>query len=213
MDVKFAFFRRYGVATLTAIGLLVCAGCGESREEQPKPTNTNTHISTARSLVTPQYLPMFDEAAHEFDVPEIVLIAVGYLESHWQHYTSTEVNPNETYGIMGLNALPKGDSPLEMAAKLISVPIDSLKLNPRTNIRGATALLDEEFVKIHGTSNRDSLMAVTENWRPVLNRYKRFFSEEVSSFYYKRFQVFIDRYPLEATDGSGRLEGIHREKD
>lgn len=89
----------------------------------------------------------FQAAAEEYRVPKELLLAMGYVNSHW------EMPPPETsayqkgdphgwggYGIMALVQNPATDT-LGNAAKLTGLSEDQLKTDRASNIRGGAALL------------------------------------------------------------------------
>ncbi len=103
---------------------------------------------------------MFAAAAHEFGVPEAVLLAVGYNQSRWEHHAGRP-SAGGGYGLMhltdGLVAVedakgladaetarlsPSGKlATLDAAARLLGQSSDALKSDPYQNIRGAAGLL------------------------------------------------------------------------
>lgn len=80
---------------------------------------------------------MFSEAAEEFDVPVALLMAIAHVESNW-----TQIGPSIDfgYGIMHLVSNSYSDT-LEQASALIDVDTETLKVDPRQNIRAGAALL------------------------------------------------------------------------
>ena len=110
---------------------------------------------------------MFAAAAHEFGVPEAVLLAVGYNQSRWEHHAGRP-SAGGGYGLMHLTdglfvvedakgtgeaqtarLSPNGKlATLDAAARLLGQSPDALKTDPYQNIRGAAALL----AQYHGDS-------------------------------------------------------------
>ncbi|HOW89482.1 MAG TPA: N-acetylmuramoyl-L-alanine amidase [Elusimicrobiales bacterium] len=80
---------------------------------------------------------MFRDAAREFNVPQVLLEAIGYLENNW-----IQVGPSvdRGWGVMHLVQNDYCDT-LGEAARLIGSDPQTLKDDPRQNIRGAAALL------------------------------------------------------------------------
>lgn len=103
----------------------------------------------------------FSEAAHEWDVPQEILLAVAYNLSRWEHHDGAP-SSSGGYGFMHLsdpallvNTDAKGDEAttkavtpgasgtvtLDSAAALLRVDRETLKKNPAQNVRGGAALL------------------------------------------------------------------------
>jgi N-acetyl-anhydromuramyl-L-alanine amidase AmpD len=80
---------------------------------------------------------MFQDAAGEFHVPQVLLEAIGYLENNW-----IQIGPSIDRG-WGVMHLVDNDysRTLNEAAELLKVDPQVLKDDPRQNIRGAAALL------------------------------------------------------------------------
>ncbi len=95
----------------------------------------------------------FDEAAHIYNVPVELLMAIGQKENNW-----TQFGPSIDRGWGVMHLVKNGYSTtLSEAAELIALPEDSLIENPRYNILGAAALLSSYYTEV---SSRDSLI----NW-------------------------------------------------
>ncbi len=129
--------------------------------------------------------PLFLRAAKEFDVPADVLMAVAH-ESFWSHHGAPSPKTGEC-GVMALQSRGDKPTPLELASKLVGQPADSVCSNVETNIRGAAAVLADEFVQVHGAEDAARKMLEVENWRTVLPRYTRYQSKEVDAIFYERF--------------------------
>ena len=109
----------------------------------------------------------FAAAAQEFGVPEQVLLALSYNESHWQTLPGESVDGG--YGLMDLRAEtptvvsgrdgrimhPANNNPssyytLNQAAGLLHVSATTLETNQQQNIRGAAAVLAQNAKQLNG---------------------------------------------------------------
>jgi N-acetylmuramoyl-L-alanine amidase-like protein/transglycosylase-like protein with SLT domain len=81
----------------------------------------------------------FQDAAKEFDVPQALLIAIAYTETHFDSHNGKPSQDNG-YGLMHLVDNPLTQT-LEAAAKLTGVSVEALKTDTTENIRGGAALL------------------------------------------------------------------------
>jgi len=79
----------------------------------------------------------FHQAAAEFSVPANLLMAVAQVQSNWTQVSSSMYG---SWGIMGIIE-NNFTHQISEAATLLQVTIDSIKKDPRTNIRAAAALL------------------------------------------------------------------------
>lgn len=123
----------------------------------------------------------FAAAAQEFGVPENVLLALSYNESHWQATAGASVDGG--YGLMDLRAAtssvvsgrdgsikhPKvstSDDTLNQAASLLHVSTNTLETNNQQNIRGAAAVLAQDAKRLNGgklpTNANDWFSAVAQ---------------------------------------------------
>lgn len=116
---------------------------------------------------------MFAAAAHEFGVPDTVLLAVGYNQSRWEHHAG-QPSAGGGYGLMHLTdgsyavedakgtgetasgrLAPSGKAAtLDDAARRLGQSPDALKSDPYQNIRGAAALL-AQYGRDSGASTSD----------------------------------------------------------
>ncbi len=108
----------------------------------------------------------FAAAAQEFGVPQSILLAVSYNESHWQ--SNAGMSSDGGYGIMDLRTYAStavsgrdGDTvsvprqqanhyTLDEAASLLGVSKDTVKTNEQQNIRGGAAVLAQEARQLNG---------------------------------------------------------------
>ena len=91
----------------------------------------------------------FKEAAEKYDVPVVVLLAVGYVNTRLEMPTpeASAYEPGDphgrgAYGIMQLVQNDTADT-LGEASRLTGIPEEQLKTNRRSNILGGAALLAE----------------------------------------------------------------------
>jgi N-acetyl-anhydromuramyl-L-alanine amidase AmpD len=125
----------------------------------------------------------FAAAAQEFKVPESVLLALSYNESHWQ--APSGMSDDGGYGLMDLRTevpqAPSGSGlgettpqtepasfyTLDTAASLLNVPKTDLETNDTDNIRGAAAVLAQDAEQLNG----GSLPTTTSGWYGALAAY------------------------------------------
>ncbi len=93
------------------------------------------YLSKLPTVATTNYY--IRNAATEFDVPVVLLQAIGQVETNW-----TQIGPSidKGWGIMHLTD-NKYSKTLQQAAELLQLPTDTLKNNAQQNIRGMAALL------------------------------------------------------------------------
>ena len=86
---------------------------------------------------------LFDQAAHEFDVPVSVLKAIGYTETRWTMIEGRDEDGHNgmeaAFGVMAL----RGDRVMH-GAELIDATERDVETSPSDNIRAAAALLAEK---------------------------------------------------------------------
>ena len=89
----------------------------------------------------------FEEAAKKYRVPKELLLAMGYVNTHWEmsppqasDYEEGELDGKGTYGIMALVRNPSADT-LGEASQLTGISTEKLKTDRRSNIFGGAALL------------------------------------------------------------------------
>ena len=101
------------------------------------------------SALTSSLLAEFEEAADKYDVPEEILLAIGYVNTRWE-MPPPEVSAHEpgnphgrgAYGIMQLVQNDFADT-LGEASRLTGIPEEELKTDRRSNILGGASLLAE----------------------------------------------------------------------
>lgn len=89
----------------------------------------------------------FEEAAEKYHVPKELLLAIGYVNTHWEmpppetsEYEEGELDGKGTYGIMALVRNPSADT-LGEASRLTGISTEKLKTDRKSNILGGAALL------------------------------------------------------------------------
>jgi len=114
------------------------------------------------------YTEIFQKAAQEFNIPASLLMALGWEESHWSMHAG-QPSIDQAYGIMGLRSRKDFDA-LRLAAKLIGLEPEKLKLDAEANIYGAASLLRHlanEMLKEGNPSPDDR----PDTWENVLIQY------------------------------------------
>ncbi|HPD31199.1 MAG TPA: immunoglobulin domain-containing protein [Phycisphaerae bacterium] len=129
-------------------------------------------------------MPVFEEAAAEYDVPLDLLLALGKVGSAFED-RGTEPTIEGGYGIMALRDSEYSDS-LKQAARLLKLDSEVLKIDAAANIRGAAAVLDRAAKKAKIDRNQ-GLRA----WLPVVIEYAGLDAESSKFFargIYQRLQ-------------------------
>ncbi len=133
-----------------------------------------------------------EEASAEFDVPVEVLQSVAFVESRWRHLTPEPAferglgrerdldrdheHQPPSYGVMGLrDDAHFGNSLREAAALIGRVPAELIE-DPRTNIRGAAALLH----KLSGGASRSTPI---EEWEDAVALYSGIPEPRIAEMY------------------------------
>ncbi|GAB1514098.1 N-acetylmuramoyl-L-alanine amidase [Actinophytocola sp. KF-1] len=120
----------------------------------------------------------FARAAHEFDVPRDLVVAVGYGETHLDGHGGAPSQDNG-YGVMHLVSNPTRQT-LELAAELTGESTEALKKDTAANIRGGAAVLRSLADKAGMTGDeRDRIAA----WYPVVARYGGATDDAVARLY------------------------------
>ncbi len=88
-----------------------------------------------------------EEAAEKYRVPKELLLAIGYVNTHWEmpppqasDYEEGELDGKGTYGIMALVRNPSADT-LGEASQLTGISTEKLKTDRRSTIFGEAALV------------------------------------------------------------------------
>lgn len=113
----------------------------------------------AEATASPKLVAEFEDAANEYGVPAVMLMAMGYVNTRWampvpetNEYRRGELHGWGSYGIMALVQNPFSDT-LGEASKLTGISEGKLKKDRRSNIRGGAALLAEAL----GTGQPETL--------------------------------------------------------
>jgi hypothetical protein len=153
-----AFLRLsgYGIVSATLLGILPpdkVWGQGSSdqslMERIEETAEEFEEVVEESSALTNSLLAEFEEAADKYDVPEEILLAIGYVNTRWE-MPPPEVSAHEpgnphgrgAYGIMQLVQNDFADT-LGEASRLTGIPEEDLKTDRRSNILGGAALLAE----------------------------------------------------------------------
>lgn len=107
----------------------------------------------------------FQRAAERWNVPVDVLLAVGYVESHWEQ-RGGEASLDNGYGIMHLVGGAGGT--LERASQLTDLPVESLQTSASSNIQGGAAVLNDISQKLNKTQGQQ---AKVDAWFDVVAAY------------------------------------------
>jgi N-acetyl-anhydromuramyl-L-alanine amidase AmpD len=146
-------FRRLlavSAAALTATALTAALSGAAVASPRPAVARPRPSSRTAGALMA-----TYQAAAKEYGVPASILLSIGYNESRWEPHGNAP-SADGGYGLMDLTAksfrsvsgrtgapitvsLVKTHYTLVDAARLLHVPVASLKANPTENIRGAAA--------------------------------------------------------------------------
>lgn len=118
----------------------------------------------------------FQDAADEYNVPISLLMAMGYVETHWEN-NDGKPSQMKGYGLMQLVGNGEQDT-LGLASRLTGVEKDALKKNPTENIRGAAAVIDYLAEK-----NRKARPDSLGEWYPIVAKYVGFKDQSVAKLY------------------------------
>jgi N-acetyl-anhydromuramyl-L-alanine amidase AmpD len=145
-------------STLLAMAAFASA-CGAS-PDQPVPARPSV-VETGLSA-------MFREAAAEFAVPQPLLEAIGWTETHWRMRPGVP-SLDGGYGLM--HVVDAGhDGPLARAARLTGLSEEDVRTDSRSNVRAAAALLRESADR-YFSQNPAKREARLEDWWQVVMRY------------------------------------------
>ncbi|MGW8848548.1 N-acetylmuramoyl-L-alanine amidase [Streptomyces xiamenensis] len=118
-----------GLAVATA---LLLPGGALAAPPAPAPAPAPAHETSQRQE--------FGSAAERYEVPEALLLGLGYLHSRWEHHDGA---PSVTggHGPMQLRDDGPGWATVERAAELTGLPAERLRTDPAANAAGGAALL------------------------------------------------------------------------
>lgn len=162
--------RRLAAAVVgvagTALALAAAAPGGASTtDSQASPSGGATLAERSRSA-DDGLTPAFRAAAHEYDVPQAVLFALGYAETHLDSHDGEPSFANG-YGVMHLVDNPTNRT-LASAARLTGLSESELTSDSAANIEGAAAVLRQYADRAGMTrAERDRIGA----WYSVVARY------------------------------------------
>ena len=124
---------------------------------------------------------MFRAAAAEFDVPAPLLMAIGQVENNW-----TQLGPtiDGGWGIMHLVENHHTNT-LADAAERLGVDVEQVRNDPRTNIRGAAALLRQYWHQVNGKRMRPS--HDLETWFEPSKLFSGLYTEETRQLHGKTY--------------------------
>lgn len=128
-----------------ALGLLIVGGlfAVPSHASKTEPSTVpESAISIQRS---------FQQASERWNVPVEVLLAVGYVESHWEQ-RGGEPSLDNGFGIMHLVAGPSGT--LERASRVTGLSVDLLQTSAAANIEGGAAILNDISFRVSKTRGK-----------------------------------------------------------
>jgi hypothetical protein len=146
----------FGIVSATLLGIVPSErvwGQGASdqslMEELEETAEEFEEVVEESSALTNSLLAEFEEAADKYDVPEEILLAIGYVNTRWE-MPPPEASAHEpgnphgrgAYGIMQLVQNDFADT-LGEASRLTGIPEEDLKTDRRSNILGGAALLAE----------------------------------------------------------------------
>ena len=131
--------------------------------------------------------PVFQQAAIEFQVPQGVLEATGYMETRWGP-RATSPSVDYAYGIMGLRDSPLSQT-LKEAAAITGQSRRSLIGDDVENIRGAAAVLSTYFDQDNPTRHS---AGVPDPWAAVLSRYTGITSLDLKVGHQDAFRKLIE---------------------
>ena len=119
----------------------------------------------------------FQKAATSFSVPTDLLMAIAYINTHWQPLAGTPTE-DHGYGPMHLTVQPGGDT-LARAARLLNVPPELLRQDDGANIMGGAALLHDLWITCEKTKPTSDLAP----WFGIVARYSNFTDPRVANSY------------------------------
>ena len=147
-------FLRLGGAGLAGVVLFGTAGATGSR---------------VLGQAGPLLMTEFQSAATEYDVPQELLLAMGYVNTLWEmpppdasDYVEEDLHGRGAYGIMQLLRNPLRDT-LGRAASLTGLPAEELKSSRAANVLGGAAVLAD----IQGANRPAGL----DGWREAVAGY------------------------------------------
>jgi N-acetylmuramoyl-L-alanine amidase len=153
------------------------ASTAASSERHASPSGGATLAERSRSA-DDGLAPAFRTAARRYDVPQAVLFAVGYAETHLDGHDGEPSFANG-YGVMHLVDNPTNHT-LATAARLTGLAAEQLRTDSAANIEGAAAVLRHDADRAGlSRAERGDIAA----WYPVVARYGHASSEWTARLY------------------------------
>src|SRR5579859_8267724 len=135
------------MAKMSALRMLAIVGATAALGAMSVPAQAS---AAPRSAAGPSTIAGAARAAqHRFGVPASLLEAICYLEGHLSDHGGAPSSAGG-YGCMDLARNSHLDT-LDQAAKLLGVPVSSLRRNQRLNIAGAAAVLRADAISLSST--------------------------------------------------------------
>jgi hypothetical protein len=132
---------------------------------------------------------LFHSVGHQYQIPEEVLEALGWIESRW-NAGDGKPSTDWAYGMMGLRSSEEFQT-LDRAAWIAKLEPDEIKTDAKSNLIAAAALLRSIADELHIAN--DSL----EDWAPVITAYHGFSDPKIISsdmkFFYGAMNGFARR--------------------
>ncbi len=155
-----------------------------------------SYLDKASGVTIEETRGMFRDAAVEFNVPQILLEAIGYLENNW-----IQIGPSLDRG-WGIMHLVENNycNTLGEAAALIGVDPQVLKDDPRQNIRGAAALLAVYAGQV--TSTPESM----DGWFQAASKFSGLISQELRDQQARSYFSIVEKGVNERTVFNSVLE-------
>ena len=194
--------KRFAAHSLLAL-LLVAVALFSSQQSgmaalRPRPGEMQPPLAPAGPLTD-----SFAAAAKEFDLPQAILLAIGYDESRWEQQVPDRHNDGSDHsdggwGVMHLVENPGNDS-LARAAALLKLDPLLLKERAEQNIRGAAALL-RSFASRAVTAS-----SPLEAWQPAIGAYSAAIHPGVDDMYLAEIYKLLAQGAGRTTSSGERL--------
>ncbi len=126
---------------------------------------SSDHSAGASSPTNDEVAQSFSMSARHWNVPVSVLMAIGYVESHWEQRNGTPSIDNG-YGIMHIT--DRSDGTLSRAVNLTGLTPDAIRAYPEANIEAGAALLRDISLQV---SKQGLSLTDLAQWYPVVEAY------------------------------------------
>jgi N-acetyl-anhydromuramyl-L-alanine amidase AmpD len=137
-------------------------------------------------------------AADSYEVPEKIILAVGFIETRWQTPELEDGHDHGAAPAVGITQLRVGDT-LNLAARLTGHSVEALADDLSANIEGLAAVL-AYFGEQTGAQKRD-----LASWRPALEMLSGASDPEVAADYASQVFATIELGAHIAAEGGERL--------